>query len=67
MEEVNMAYYYFDDGSPESEENMNNYIFFNAQNPDCVQKMLKLAETMALLPQEGRRALFEKISQSAQH
>ena len=55
-----MAYFYIDDGNPESEDYENNYIYFNAEDPKCLQKMIKLAQTLGSVSFEERRAIIEK-------
>jgi len=56
-----MAYFYIDDGFPESEDYENNYIYFDANDPECLQKMIKLAETIESVPFQERRLVAEKF------
>lgn len=59
--EVPMAYVYLDDGYPESEDYENNYIYFNAEDPKCIQKMIKLAQILKSVSFQERRAIVEKF------
>ena len=56
-----MAYFYIDDGFPESEEYENNYIYFNAEDPECLQKMIKLVQTLGSVSFQERRTIVEKF------
>ncbi|MCI0496624.1 hypothetical protein L0Z72_16600 [candidate division KSB1 bacterium] len=57
-----MAYFYIDDGFPESEDYENNYIYFNAEDPECLQKMIQLAQTLGSVSFQERRAIVEKFT-----
>jgi hypothetical protein len=61
QEEVTMAYLYLDDGYPESEDYANNYIYFNASDPECLQKMIQLARTLESVSPPERKAIIEKF------
>jgi len=54
-----MAYFYIDDGYPESEDYENNYIYFNAQDPECLQKMIKLAQALESVPAQKKKLIAE--------
>lgn len=54
-----MAYFYVDDGYPESQDYENNYIYFNGNDSECVQKMVILAQALGSLPAEKRRLVAE--------
>lgn len=56
-----MAYLYIDDGHPESEDYENNYIYFNGSDPDCVQKMARLVQTLASLQPQRKNMMLDKI------
>lgn len=56
-----MAYFYIDDGYPESEDYENNYIYFNANDPECLQKMIELAQVLGSVSFQERRAIVEKF------
>ena len=56
-----MAYFYIDDGYPESEDYENNYFYFNAEDPECLQKMIKLAQTLGSVPSQKQREIVEKL------
>ncbi len=56
-----MAYFYIDDGFPESEDYENNYIFFDGKNQECLQKMIQLAQALARLPLQQRRKMIEQF------
>jgi hypothetical protein len=56
-----MAHLYIDDGHAESEDYENNYVYFNAQDPQCIEKMVKLAQTLVKLTPEQKRDLLDKI------
>jgi hypothetical protein len=56
-----MAHLFIDDGQFEAEDYSNNYIYFDGQNPKCVEKMQALARTLARLEPERKRALLDKI------
>lgn len=56
-----MAYFYIDDGFPQSEEYENNYIYFNAEDPECLQKMIRFARSLTSIPFQDRRAIVEKF------
>lgn len=56
-----MAYFYIDDGYPESEDYENNYIFFDGESQKCIQKMLQLAQAIAKLPLKQRRKMLEQL------
>lgn len=54
-----MAYLYIDDGYPESADYENNYIYFNGNDPECVQKMIILVRALGSLPAKKRKSLIE--------
>lgn len=56
-----MAYFYIDDGFPESEDYENNYIFFDGKNQQCLKKMIQLAQALARLPLPQRRKMIEQF------
>jgi hypothetical protein len=56
-----MAHLYIDDGDAESEDYTNNYVYFNGQDPACVEKMVVLARRLASLSPERKRNLLDKI------
>ncbi len=56
-----MAYFYIDDGYPESEDYENNYIYFDANDPECLQKMIQLAQTLESVSPQERGAIVEKF------
>jgi hypothetical protein len=56
-----MAHLFIDDGEFEAEDYASNYIYFDGQNPECVEKMRSLARTLARLKPERKSALLEKI------
>ncbi|MDZ7264016.1 MAG: hypothetical protein ONB16_05485 [candidate division KSB1 bacterium] len=56
-----MAYFYIDDGFPESEDYENNYIFFDGKNQECLQKMIQLAQALAKSPSHLRKKVLEKF------
>jgi len=56
-----MAYFYIDDGYPESDEYGNNYIYFNAQDPGSFQKMIKLAQELKSVPSHEQRLIIERF------
>ena len=56
-----MAYFYIDDGYPESEDYENNYFYFNAEDSECLQKMIKLAQTLGSMPSQKQREIVEKL------
>ncbi len=61
-----MAHLYIDDGDVESEDYANNYIYFNAENPKCVEMMMALSRFLAKLPPERKRNLMNKIQMGQQ-
>lgn len=62
-----MAYLYIDDGYPESQDYENNYIYFDAKDPECVQRMAKLVQTLGSLPPRRRRIALDKIRLTKQN
>jgi hypothetical protein len=61
-----MAHLYIDDGQAESEDYENNYIYFNAEDSRCVQKIMKLSQTLATLTPERKSDLLDKIRRGQQ-
>ncbi|RPH91896.1 MAG: hypothetical protein EHM72_18295 [Calditrichaeota bacterium] len=58
-----MAYFYLDDGNPESEDYESNYLYFNADDPGCIQKMTMLAQILESVPVCQKRSVAEKFLQ----
>lgn len=56
-----MAYFYIDDGYPESADYENNYIYFNAEDPECVQKMIQLAQALGSAPAQMKKLFVENF------
>jgi len=60
-----MAHLYIDDGDAESEDYSNNYVYFNGQDPACIEKMTALAKRLASVSQEKKREMLDRIQMRA--
>lgn len=56
-----MAYFYIDDGYPESADYENNYIDFDTNDPECFQKMIELAQVLESVPAHERKSRAERF------
>lgn len=60
LKEVPMAYFYIDDGYPESMDYENNYIYLDDKDPEYFQKIIELARMLKLVAPPQPPALAKK-------